>query len=79
MQPTLPATQKQEILFKAPAVVVKYAGPEKVMGKSGVVRVIYTVKLKRGAVVLLTIYSKNVQDTISANILRKIAEELDYD
>ena len=49
------------------------------MGKSGGVRVIYTVKLKRGAIVLLTIYSKNVQDTIPANILRKIAEELDHD
>ncbi len=48
-------------------------------GKSGGVRVIYTVKLRRDAIVLLTIYSKNVQDTIPANILRKIAEELDHD
>ena len=49
------------------------------MGKSGGVRVIYTVKLIRGVIVLLTIYAKNVQDTIPANILRKIAEELDHD
>ena len=49
------------------------------MGKSGGVRVIYTVILKHGAIVLLTIYSKSEQDSIPANILRKIAEELDYD
>lgn len=49
------------------------------MGKRGGVRVIYTVRLKRGAIVLLTIYSKRAQDNISAQILRKIAEELDHD
>ena len=49
------------------------------MGKRGGVRVIYTVRLKRGAVVLLTIYSKNTQENIPAHILRQIAEELDHD
>lgn len=45
-------------------------------GKSGGVRVIYTARLQDGAVVLLTIYGKNVRDTIPAHILRKLAEEL---
>ena len=48
-------------------------------GKRGGVRVIYTVRLKKGSVVLLTIYAKSAQDNIPAHILRKIAEELDHD
>ena len=48
-------------------------------GKRGGVRVIYTVRLKRGSIVLLTIYAKSAQDNIPAHILRKIAEELDHD
>lgn len=46
------------------------------MGKRGGVRVVYTVRLQRGALVLLTIYGKNVRDVIPAAVLRKIAEEL---
>jgi mRNA-degrading endonuclease RelE of RelBE toxin-antitoxin system len=49
------------------------------MGKRGGVRVIYTVRLKRGAIVLLTIYAKNVRDDIPSHVLRQIAEELDHD
>ena len=49
------------------------------MGKRGGVRVIYTVRLKSGAVVLLTIYSKSAKDNIPSHVLRKIAEELDHD
>lgn len=49
------------------------------MGKRGGVRVIYTLRLKRGAIVLLTIYSKGAQDNIPAHVLRQIAEELDHD
>ena len=48
-------------------------------GKRGGVRVIYTVRLKMGSIVLLTIYAKSAQDNIPAHILRKIAEELDHD
>lgn len=46
------------------------------MGKRGGVRVIYTLRLDRHAVVLLTIYSKSAQDTIPASVLRAILEEL---
>lgn len=48
-------------------------------GKRGGVRVIYKARLMSGAVVLLTIYAKSVQDNIPAHILRKLAEELDHD
>ena len=46
-------------------------------GKSGGIRVIYYLKLKQGQIWLLTAYAKNVRDTISAAVLRKIKEELD--
>lgn len=48
-------------------------------GKRSGVRVIYTMRLKKGSIVLLTIHSKSAQDNIPAHILRKIAEELDHD
>jgi hypothetical protein len=47
-------------------------------GKRGGVRVIYTLRLESGAIVLLTIYSKNVAENIPAHILKQIAEELGY-
>lgn len=56
---------------------IRWARPG--MGKRGGVRVIYTVRLARGAIVLLTIYSKNAQDSIPGHVLRKIAEELNHD
>ena len=49
------------------------------IGKRGGVRVIYTMRLKSCAVILLTIYSKNAKDNIPSHVLRKIAEELDHD
>lgn len=47
-------------------------------GKRGGVRVIYTVRLTCGALVLLTIYSKSAQENIPAHVLRKIAEEMGH-
>ena len=47
-------------------------------GKRGGVRVIYTVRLVSGVLVLLVIYAKNVRDTISPNVLKKIAEEMGH-
>ncbi len=47
-------------------------------GKSGGVRVIYTTRLKNGALVLLLIYAKSAKDNIPAHILKQIAEELGH-
>lgn len=47
-------------------------------GKRGGVRVIYTLRLLSGAVVLLTIYGKNVKENIPAHILQRIVEELGH-
>ena len=45
-------------------------------GKSGGVRVIYFNRLPAGQTVLLLIYAKSAQDTIAADVLRKIVKEL---
>jgi len=47
-------------------------------GKRGGVRVIYTTRLKSGALVLLVIYAKSAQENIPAHILKHIAEEMGH-
>lgn len=47
-------------------------------GKRGGVRVIYTARLKSGAVVLLVIYAKSAQENIPAHVLKQIAEEMGH-
>jgi hypothetical protein len=47
-------------------------------GKRGGVRVIYTVRLVSGALVLLVIYAKNARETMSAALIKKIAEEIGH-
>ncbi|MDD5028962.1 MAG: transcriptional regulator [Rhodoferax sp.] len=44
------------------------------MGKRGGSRVIYFNKLENGLIVLLTVYSKSVDDNLSAAFLRKLLE-----
>jgi len=40
-------------------------------------RVIYYLRLQNGQIWLLTVYAKNVKDSIPASVLKKIKEELD--
>ena len=46
-------------------------------GKRGGVRVIYYVRTHRGEIWMLTIYAKNVAESIPTDILRRIREEID--
>ena len=46
-------------------------------GKRGGVRVIYYARTHRGEIWMLTIYPKNVAESIPANVLRRILEEID--
>lgn len=46
-------------------------------GKRGGVRVIYYAKVHEGVIWMLTIYAKNVTESIPAHVLRKIKEEID--
>lgn len=46
-------------------------------GKSGGYRIIYLVRRPKGVIWMLTMYPKNVADSISAPVLRQIRESLD--
>ena len=46
-------------------------------GKRGGLRVIYYVRTRQGIIWMLTLYAKNVADTIPAHILRKIRQEME--
>jgi hypothetical protein len=54
---------------------VRWALPGR--GKSGGVRVIYYLHREQEQIWLLTLYPKNVADSIPAHILRKIREEIE--
>jgi len=46
-------------------------------GKRGGIRVIYFLRLMQGQIWLLTLYAKNVTDTIPAHVLKRIKDEID--
>ena len=46
-------------------------------GKRGGVRVIYFVRNEAGVIWMLTIYAKNVAETISSHVLRRIRREIE--
>jgi hypothetical protein len=46
-------------------------------GKRGGIRVIYYAKTHDGIIWMLTIYSKNEEQSIPAHVLRKIKEQID--
>ena len=48
-------------------------------GKRGGVRIIYFLKLPPGTIVLVTMYAKNVRDTIDSGILKRLKEHFDHD
>ena len=54
---------------------VRWALPGR--GKSGGIRVIYYLRSQQGQIWLLTLYAKNVRDSIPAAVLRKIKGEID--
>ena len=48
-------------------------------GKSGGFRVIYFVRNVHGIIWMLTIYPKNVRDSLAGHMLKKIREEIERD
>jgi len=46
-------------------------------GKRGGIRIIYFLHLAQGQIWLLTLYAKNVTDTIPAHVLKQIKAEID--
>jgi mRNA-degrading endonuclease RelE of RelBE toxin-antitoxin system len=53
---------------------MRWAAPGR--GKRGGYRVIYYVRRPKGIIWMLTMYPKNVADSIPAQVLREIREEL---
>ena len=53
---------------------LRWAAPGR--GKRGGYRIIYYVRRPKGVIWMLTMYPKNVADTIPAHVLRQIREEL---
>lgn len=54
---------------------LRWAAPGR--GKRGGYRVIYYVRRANGIIWMLTMYPKNVADSIPAHVLRQIREEID--
>ena len=46
-------------------------------GKRGGIRVIYYLRLVHGQIWMLTLYAKNVSDSIPTHVLKQIKEEID--
>ena len=58
------------------AVSVSCVGQLPGRGKRGGYRVIYYVRRPKGVIWMLTMYAKNVAESIPAHVLRQIREEL---
>jgi len=46
-------------------------------GRRGGLRVIYFLRVRQGQIWMLTLYRKNVADSIPTHILRQIRDEID--
>ena len=46
-------------------------------GKRGGIRVIYFLRTEQGQIWMLTLYAKNVAESISASVLKQIKDEID--
>jgi hypothetical protein len=46
-------------------------------GKSGGVRICYYARTRRGQILMLVIYSKSARDSMSADVLKALREELE--
>ena len=76
----------QQVLMSDPAAgdpIPKSGGLRKLRwgvagrGKRGGLRVIYHARIREGVIWMLTLYSKNVKETIPGHVLKKIRKEID--
>lgn len=54
---------------------LRWAAPGR--GKRGGFRIVYYLQRAQGSIWLLTMYAKNVTDTLSADVLRRIRAEIE--
>ena len=77
LQSALMADPEAGVVVPGSGGVRKLRWAAKGRGKRGGFRVIYFVRRKDGVIWMLTIYPKNVRDSVPAHVLRQIREELE--
>lgn len=73
------ANPKRGAVIRGSGGVRKVRWAEEGRGKSGGYRVIYFVRDDKGVIWMLTMYPKNVADSIPGHVLKKIKEEIESD
>ena len=79
LQAELVANPEKGSLIRGSGGVRKIRWAAKGRGKSGGYRVIYFIRNIHGVIWMLTIYPKNVADSIPGHVLKKIREEIESD
>ena len=77
MQIELLSDPEKDVVIRGSGGVRKIRWAATGHGKSGGYLVIYPVRLQHGLIWLLTMYPKNVMDSIPGHILKKIRRELE--
>ena len=77
LQSALMADPEAGVVVPGSGGVRKLRWAAKGRGKRGGFRVIYFVRRKDGVIWMLTIYPKNVRDSVPAHVLRQIRKELE--
>jgi mRNA-degrading endonuclease RelE of RelBE toxin-antitoxin system len=79
LQAELMANPKKGAVIRGSGGVRKVRWTAEGRGKSGGYRVIYLVRDEKGIFWMLTMYPKNVADSIPGHVLKKIREEIESD
>lgn len=79
LQDALAAVPESGALIRGSGGLRKLRWSARGRGKRGGVRVIYCLRSRAGVIWMLTIYAKNVADSIPTRVLRKIAQEIEDD
>lgn len=79
LQNELIANPKAGAVIKGSGGVRKIRWAAQGRGKRGGYRVIYFVRSSKGVIWMLTMYPKNVKDSIPGHILKQIREEIESD
>lgn len=79
LQAVLMASPKRGAVIRGSGGVRKIRWDAEGRGKSGGYRVIYFVRDDKGIIWMLTMYPKNVADSIPGHVLKKIRKEIESD
>jgi hypothetical protein len=77
LQQTLIADPEAGVVIRGSGGVRKLRWGVAGRGKRGGIRVIYFLRTQHGQIWMLTLYAKNVADSIPASLLKQIKDEID--